>query len=94
MENPIYRNIQYKPKIWGLCYTNLFGTLILVFMAIMIFKTEGILTGFGVGIALGIISYSYFFWNDNVRDRGNEKGKRIRKLVVSYEASKWEVRVR
>ena len=94
MENPIFRNIQFKPKIWGLCYSNLFGTLGLVAVAIMIFKAEGIITGFSVGIGLGIISYIYFFWNDNIRDRGNEKGKRIRKLVVSYEASKWEVKVR
>jgi len=95
-ENPVYRNIQFDPRIWGVSYKSLFGALGLLMIGIMFFKSLlGLLGGIAAGAGLAIGFYAYSFWNDN-RDQVESAGKKtpLRSLIASYTAGTQRVRIR
>ncbi|MBN1199213.1 MAG: hypothetical protein JXA23_07665 [Bacteroidales bacterium] len=94
-ENPIFRNIQFQPRIWGLSYVHLFGSLGGVFVSLMFFKSFGILVGLVIAVILGGVAYCYFYWVDNIQDKANQHLKNtIKTKIVSYEPSNWDVRIK
>ena len=90
---PIYRNIQFKPKIWGLDYTHLFATLILFMVAVVFLKSFGLLIGFIGGAVLGGIAYAYFFYIDNRDPVEAEASKQniLKNQLTSYTLSHQKV---
>jgi O-antigen/teichoic acid export membrane protein len=62
---PIYRNIQYKPKIWGISYINLFIVLLIMLFSMLFLKGFGLVVGIVGGAICTVIAYTYFFYKDN-----------------------------
>jgi hypothetical protein len=85
-ENPIYRNIQFDPRIWGVSYKSLLAAMGILLVGIMLFKSIlGLVGGMAAGLASTAGYYSYAFWNDN-RDKIESEGRKtpIKRVVASY----------
>lgn len=95
-ENPVYRNIQFDPRIWGISYKSLFACLGILLVGIIFFKSiVGLAGGLvaGIGSALGF--YAYKFWDDN-RDKIETTGKKtpIRSMITSYTTGTQSIRLK
>jgi hypothetical protein len=63
--HPIFRNIGYSPRIWGLSYGHLFTTLFGGLFALMLGRAAGILAGFCLAVAAVAAMYGFFYWQRN-----------------------------
>jgi hypothetical protein len=85
-ENPIFRNIQFDPKIWGISFKSLIAAMGILFVGIMLFKSfMGLVGGMAAGVASAVGYYVFAFWNDN-RDKIESEGRKtpIKRVVASY----------
>jgi len=85
-ENPVFRNIQFDPRIWGVSYKSLFTALGVLLVGLMVFKSFlGLVGGMAAGLASCACYFSYAFWNDN-RDKVESEGRKtkIRRVVAAY----------
>ncbi len=85
-ENPVYRNIQFDPRIWGISYKSLFACLGILLVGIMFFKSFlGLAGGLAAGIGSSLGYYAFKFWDDN-RDKIETEGKKtpIKAIVAAY----------
>ena len=95
-ENPVYRNIQYDPKIWGVSYKALFASLFAFLIGVMVFKSMfGIFGGFGIGTAISLVMYLYARLKEN-RDQIEFLAKScpIKKRLSSYVMSSQKIRLK
>lgn len=95
-ENPVYRNIQFDPRIWGVSYKSLFGALGILLLGIMLLKSMlGLLGGLAAGTGLALGYYAYSYWNDN-RDQVESSGKKtpVRSMIAAYSTGTQTVKIR
>lgn len=93
--NPLYRNVGYSPRIWGVSYIYLFTTLFGFVFLLLILKSLGLMRGFIISVLACLSLYSYFYWLSN-RDQVEYEARRKRKYrkhLVCYQRSKG-IRVR
>ncbi len=71
-ETPIFRNIQHVPRIWGITYPKLFGSLAGGLLATTVgfyFASDSSPLGkvivIGLGAATTLMLYGFCFWVDN-----------------------------
>jgi len=86
----IYRNIQYKPRIWGLYFASLFSALGAFLMILMVLSISmNIFTALFASLLSLAGLYGYFFFRDN-RDEveySSRKSKMFRNRITSYTVS-------
>jgi len=95
-ENPIYRNIQFDPRIWGVSYKSLFASLGVLLVGLMLFKSFlGLVGGMAAGVAAAAGYYAYAFWDDN-RDKVESAGRKtpIRRVVAAYSMGTQRIRLK
>lgn len=88
--NPLYRNVGYSPRIWGVSYVYLFTTLFSFVFLLLILKSLGLMTGFIVSVLISLSLYGWFYWLSN-RDQVEYEARRKRKYrkhLVSYQRGK------
>ncbi len=86
----LYRNIQYKPRIWGLYFSSLFTSLGIFLLLLMILSVSvNLFAALFLSIFSLAIMYGYFYFKDN-RDEIEYRAKRenyIKNRLVSYSVS-------
>jgi len=91
--NPVYRNVGYSPRIWGVSYVYLFSTLFGFIFLILILKGLGMVTGFALSVAVSLGMYLYFYWVSN-RDPVEyeaRKKRKYKKNLVCYRPEKFKL---
>ena len=96
MRRTIYRNIQYKPRIWGLYFTSLFSALGMFLAVLMILSFSiSIFPALLLSILFLGSLYGYLFFKDN-RDEVEYSAKRsavFKNSISSYSASEQKFRI-
>lgn len=67
IQKRIFRNIQHEPRIWGITFGKVFGTLILSLVLVLLcqsFDAGGLITAI-VGGGCAAVCYGLSFWLDN-----------------------------
>lgn len=84
-EKRIFRNIQHEPRIWGITFGHVFGTLIAALVLIMVcqsLEAGGLVTAVaGGGVAAG--GYGLFFYLDNRDPCRGDQAKFVRPRLAS-----------
>ena len=84
-EKRIFRNIQHEPRIWGITFGHVFGTLIASLVLVMIgqsLEAGGLVTAVtGGGCAAG--GYGLFFYLDNRDPSRGDQAKFVRPRLTS-----------
>jgi len=84
-EKRIFRNIQHEPRIWGITFGHVFGTLIASLVLVMIgqsLEAGGLVTAVaGGGVASG--GYGLFFYLDNRDPARGDQTKFVRPGLAS-----------
>lgn len=93
--NIIYRNIQYKPRIWGLYFSSLFSVLGAFLIVLMILSVSlNIFLSLFISFLLFGGFYGYFYLKDN-RDEVEYRAKKdilFKNKISSYSVSDQKIR--
>lgn len=92
-KNIIYRNINFKPRIWGVSYTSLFSSIFIWFITFFILRHINLLTGFFVSIFIAFICYIFYYWNDNIKDRFNVQIN-VNNNIECFSYWDWEIKIK